>query len=152
MPNPNGYPATLKPVRPGEVRNPKGVNGATKARPVVDALERFIAERPAERYRELAQIFYAMATGHREALRLRDGTVLKPDFVWFRELLDRLDGKAPDLVKGEHRVRGISPVVVLRPERQGREEPQDAGGEERVRVLEFLAELQAKAESDGGEP
>ena len=49
--------------------------------------------------RELAYIFYAMATGHKEALRLSNGAMLDPDFVWFRELLDRLDGKVPDTVR-----------------------------------------------------
>jgi hypothetical protein len=99
MSNPRGYPATLRPPKFGEIRNPKGINGHTKARPVVEALEMFIAERPEERMRELAYIFYAMATGHREALRLPDGTVLDPDFTWFRELLDRLDGKVPDQIR-----------------------------------------------------
>ena len=99
MPNPKGYPQTLRRCEPGEVRNPKGINGHTKHRPVVDALERFIAEKPEERMRELAMIFYAMATGHREALKLSNGAVLAPDFAWFRELLDRLDGKVPDQLK-----------------------------------------------------
>jgi hypothetical protein len=135
MSNPRGFPATLIPPRPGEVRNPRGVNGHTKHRPVVDALERFIAEKPEERMRELAMIFYAMATGHREALRLSNGTVLDPDFTWFRELLDRLDGKVPDQLKADIHQRDAEPLTLT-------DEQLDNWAEVRVRMRQLPPEAE----------
>jgi hypothetical protein len=132
MPNPRGHPQTLVAPKPGEVRNPRGINGHTKHRPVVDALERFIDEKPEERMRELAYIFYAMATGHREALRLSNGTVLDPDFTWFRELLDRLDGKVPDQIRA---------TVTERPEPLSLTDEQlDNWAEARVRMRQLPPE------------
>jgi hypothetical protein len=145
MPNPNGYPATLRPPKPGEVRNPKGIN-ATKHRPLVEALERFINERPAERLRELAYVWYCMATGHREALVLPDGRRLKPDFAWFKELLDRLDGKAPDRIEARVSVAADREAPTMT------DEQINEWACERVRVLEFLVRLQPEAGADGGEP
>jgi hypothetical protein len=140
MPNPRGYPQTLRTCAPGEVRNPKGYNQHTKHRPVVDALERFIAEKPEERMRELAYILYAMATGHKEALRLSNGTVLDPDFTWFRELLDRLDGKVPDQVRADIRQQDAEPLALT-------EEQLDRWAEARVGMMR----LPPEAEDNGGD-
>jgi hypothetical protein len=146
--NPAGFPQSLRPPKPGEVRNKLGINGWTKHRPMVEALERFINERPEARLMELARIFYCMATGHREALTLPDGTRLKPDFNFFKELLDRLDGKVPDQIRatGECRVT----VVADREPPTMTEDQINDWSSDRVSMLEFLARQQAGAGAGGG--
>jgi hypothetical protein len=141
--NPKGYPQTLRTCAPGEVRNPNGYNGHTKRRPVAAAVQAFLDEQPELRLRELAQIFYAMATGHREALKLRDGTLLEPDFTWFRELLDRVDGKVTDRLEAS--------VCEEPPPLQLTEEQLNHWAAQRVRMAQYLAERRGEGE-EGGAP
>jgi hypothetical protein len=95
-PRPRPNLANLKPIKPGEVRNPRGYS---QKRRVMDAMVRFM-DRLEGSDEDLARTLYAMATGRRDLLKIRDPETGKveyrrPEFAWFALLLERLEGKVP---------------------------------------------------------
>lgn len=85
--NPTPKPENLQPPwQPGQSGNPAGYSARRR---VTDALVKVIAEKGADH--PLAMTWLAMALGDTAALKGR-----KPDFRFFKELLDRTEGKVPD--------------------------------------------------------
>ncbi len=81
-PNPAPRPENLTPWQPGQSGNPAG---HSRGRRVAAAITRLIDEKGLER--EIALTLIAMALGRRKMLKGR-----KPEYRWFRELLNRVDG------------------------------------------------------------
>ena len=90
MANPGGTPANLRPPwKPGQSGNPKGSN----ARAYVTArLDRMLKEKDLDG--TVALVWLGAALGDESILKGR-----KPNFQFFKELLDRIEGKVPDKVE-----------------------------------------------------
>ena len=85
-PNPIRKTANLRPPwTPGESGNPAGYS---RGRRVSDALNTVLNDLGA--HEKLARVWLAKAVGDKTALGDLD-----PDFRYFKELLDRVDGKVP---------------------------------------------------------
>jgi hypothetical protein len=108
-PNPELHPENLRPVKPGEVRNPKG--SSSKQR-LTTALIKLIEEKG------LDDPF--VQVGMKAAL--------KGDFRFWQYIFERVDGKMPDKLK----VEGTEIVVDRRDrtKRAARKPPSDAAGGE----------------------
>lgn len=81
----------LRPAKPGEVRNP---TGSSKKVRLTKALIKIIDEKGL--WEALAQTWLAMALGKHDLLENR-----KPEWQWFKELIDRVDGRAPELTAAD---------------------------------------------------
>ncbi len=81
-PSPAPRPENLTPWQPGQSGNPAG---HSRGRRIAAAITRLIDEKGLER--EIALTLIGMALGRRKMLRGR-----KPEYQWFRELLNRVDG------------------------------------------------------------
>jgi len=90
----------LKPIKPGEVRNP---NGYSKKRRISDAISAVIEEFGLER--EFAITAVAMALGKKHMLKRKVvdpqtkkevWVEFKPDYAWFAGLREWIEGKVPD--------------------------------------------------------
>lgn len=96
MANPNPDRSGLRPFQPGHSGNP---NGSSKRQRVTTALTRLL-DRLEGSDDDLARTLYAMATGRRDLLKIRDPETGKleyrrPEFAWFVLLLERLEGRVP---------------------------------------------------------
>ncbi len=93
-------PSGLIPWKPGQSGNPAG--GSRKAR-VTAALRRLIKKKGGPD--QLAKVWYAVMMGDPSVLPA-DSTN-PPEFVWFREALDRIEGKVTDKVEqvGQQTIR-----------------------------------------------
>jgi len=87
-PNPPVEHLRPQPWQPGQSGNPKGYS---QGRRVTDAVVKLIEERGLES--GLAAVWVAKALGDSKALGDRN-----PDFRFFKELLDRIEGKTPEMI------------------------------------------------------
>ena len=101
MANPNPSPETR--FQPG---NTSG-KGAPRGPRITTRLLKLLEERKSDE--DVAEVWLAAALGDEEMLRGR-----KPNFAFFKELLDRVEGKPADKLEAE--VNG-GRVVVLPPKR-----------------------------------
>lgn len=107
MANPRPNMSGLRPIQPGEARNPKGYS---RKRRITDALIALIDEQGSAT--EVAEIWLkAIKAG---------------DFRYFKEFLDRTEGKVPDRVIDDSKPSGIQ---LIRDALAGKEEakPRKAG-------------------------
>lgn len=87
MANQGGTPENLKPPwKAGESGNPAGYSASRR---VTSALVKMIEKHKGDDL--LAQTWFAAAIGDPKLLNGR-----KPNFQFFKELLDRIEGKVPD--------------------------------------------------------
>ena len=93
----------LKPWKPGQSGNPAGYS---TGRRITDRLIRMLEERHLDD--TVALILYGAATDDQAILKGR-----KPNFAFFKELLDRVDGPVPTRVEAD--VKRTTGKVLLRP-------------------------------------
>lgn len=90
----------LKPIKPGEVRNP---NGYSRKRRISDGISALIDELGLDREFQMTAILMALGKKHLLKRKVKDPETgkevwvqLTPDYAWFNALLDRVEGKVPD--------------------------------------------------------
>jgi hypothetical protein len=81
----------LTPWQPGQSGNP---NGSSDRQKVTTRLRRMIMEKQLEG--TLSEVWFAMAVGDEGLLKGR-----RPSYAFFRELLDRIEGKLPERLEAQ---------------------------------------------------
>ena len=79
-PNPEPHPENLRPAKPGEVRNPNGINGHQDRKRLTKALLKLMDEQG------LDSPFVRAGMHH----------ALKGDFNFWKYIYERLEGRLPD--------------------------------------------------------
>jgi hypothetical protein len=101
--NPNPKTDHLVKWQKGQPGNPKG---GSRKRSLTAAFKRLLKEKGFDK--DLALVVMAMATGRKDLLEYKDingnRAVRKPEYVWFRELIERLEGKVPDRLEADLKV------------------------------------------------
>jgi hypothetical protein len=108
-PNPELHPENLRPIKPGEARNP---NGSSRKQRLTSALINLIEERGLDE----------------PLVRVGMTEAMKGDYRFWSYIFDRIDGKMQDKVDVTSKGESTGPLVILLPPKDLHADDQASAG------------------------